>query len=136
MDSKRIARYFIKLFGTAIAVWVADWMLDGIHVDNIWWALVVSFVLSLLNTFIKPILQLLSFPFILISFGLFLLVINALLLMATGDLVPDKHFYVEGFWPALWGSLIISIVSGILEPKDKDDNNRNGVSIKIGRKQN
>lgn len=132
MESKKIARFFIKLFGTAIAVWIADWWLEGIHVDSMWWAIVVSFVLGLLNTFIKPILQFLSIPFILVSFGLFLLVINAVLLMVVGDIVPDKHFYVEGFWPAFWGSIIISIVSGLLEPKDKDKPG-NGVSIQFNR---
>lgn len=132
MDSNRIARYIVKLFGTAIAVWVAAWWLDGIHVDNMWWAIVVSFVLGLLNTFIKPILQFISIPFILLSFGLFLVVINALVLMFTGDIVPNAHFVVDGFWPALWGSIIISIVSGLLEPKDKKKKDENGVNIRIG----
>lgn len=133
MDSNKIARYIVKLFGTAIAVWVAAWWLDGIHVDNMWWAIVVSFVLGLLNTFIKPLLQLISIPFILLSFGLFLVVINAIVLIFTSDLVPNHHFVVDGFWPAFWGSIIISIVSGLLEPKDKNKENQNGVSIKIGR---
>lgn len=133
MESKRIARYIVKLLGTAIAVWVADWVLDGIQVDSMWWAIVVSFVLGLLNTFIKPFLQLISIPFILISFGIFLVVINAVLLIATSELVPDHHFVVTGFWPAIWGSIIISIVSGLLEPKDKDKGgkNANGVQVKL-----
>lgn len=137
MESKKIARYLIKLFGTAIAVWVAHWIMpDRIQVDNIGWALVVSFVLGLLNTFLKPLLQLISIPFILISFGLFLIVINAVLLMVTGDIVPDNHFHVDGFWSAIWGSLIISFVSWLLEPRDKDKNKNGGnVKIQIGNRQ-
>ncbi|HEX2899201.1 MAG TPA: phage holin family protein [Bacteroidia bacterium] len=136
MDSKRIARYIVKLFGTAIAVYVAAWILPGIKVDSIGWAIVVSFVLGLLNSFIKPLLTLIAIPFILVTFGLFLVVINAVLLMFTGDIVPDNHFYVEGFWPAVWGSVIISIVSGLLEPRDrkKDGEGGNGgVNIRIER---
>ncbi|MFM2376706.1 MAG: hypothetical protein RLZZ165_1803 [Bacteroidota bacterium] len=136
MDSKRIARYIIKLLGTAIAVWIADWILPGIKVDSILWALVVSFILGLLNTFIKPLLQLISIPFILVTFGLFLVVINAVLLMFASEIVPDHHFVVTGFWPAFWGSIIISIVSGLLEPKDRnnDGSNRNGIRISMGQK--
>jgi putative membrane protein len=138
MDSKKIARYIVKLFGTAIAVWVAAWILNGITVDNILWALVVSFILGLLNTFIKPLLQLISIPFILLTFGLFLIVINAVMLMFASELVPDGHFVVDGFWPAVWGSIIISIVSWLLEPRDKkgDGTNggRGGIDIRIERK--
>lgn len=138
MDSKKIARYIVKLFGTAIAVYLAAWIVPGINVDTIGWALVVSFVLGLLNTFIKPLLQLISIPFILITFGLFLVVINAVLLMLTGDIVPDQHFVVEGFWPAVWGSLIISFVSAMLEPKapkkNDDGNDQSGVNIRIERR--
>jgi putative membrane protein len=135
MESKKIARYIVKLLGTAIAVWVAHWIMPNrIHVDSIWWALVVSFVLGLLNTFIKPLLQLISIPFILLTFGLFLLVINAVLLMVTGDIVPDNHFHVDGFWSAVWGSVIISIVSWLLEPRDKDKpGNGANVQVHIGR---
>jgi putative membrane protein len=137
MESKNIARYIIKLFGTAIAVWVAHWIMpDRIHIDSIGWALVVSFVLGLLNTFIKPLLQLISIPFILLSFGLFLVVINAVLLLFVGDIVPGHHFYVDGFWSAVWGSIIISIVSGLLEPRSKDkdqDGNNTNVRITVGK---
>jgi putative membrane protein len=137
MDSKRIARYIVKLFGTAIAVYIAAWILPGITVDSILWALVVSFVLGLLNTFIKPFLQLISIPFILLTFGLFLVVINAVMLLFASELVPDQHFVVDGFWPAVWGSIIISIVSALLEPRDpKNDgeNNRSRFNFKIERK--
>ncbi len=134
MESKSIARYFIKIFCTAIAVSIAAWWLEGIKVDSIAWSLLVAFILGLLNTFIKPLLQLISIPFILISFGLFLVVINAVMLILASEIVPGDHFVVEGFWPAFWGSIIISIVSGILEPKDKDKpGNGTSVNVRIGR---
>ena len=138
MDSKRIARYIVKLFGTAIAVYLAAWILPGIKVDSIGWAIIVSFVLGLMNTVIKPLLALISIPFILVLLGVFIVVINAVLLMFTGDIVPDQHFYVEGFWSAVWGSIIISIVSGLLEPKDRKNDgeggNNGGVNIRIERR--
>ena len=131
MESKKIARYIVKLFGTAIAVWIAHWIMPHrILIDSMWWALVVSFILGLLNTFIKPFLQLISIPFILISFGLFLIVINAVLLLLASEIVPNDHFVVTSFWSAVWGSLIISIVSGLLEPKDKDKANP-GSNVRI-----
>jgi putative membrane protein len=126
------------LFGTAVAVYVAAWILPGIKVNSFGWAIVVSFVLGLLNTFIKPLLALISIPFIVVTFGLFLVVINAVLLMLTGDIVPDQHFYVEGFWSAVLGSIIISIVSGLLEPKDPkkdgESGGNGGVNIRIERR--
>jgi putative membrane protein len=136
MESKKVARYIIRLLGTAIAVYVAAWWLDGISVDSMWWAIVVSFILGLLNTFVKPILQLISIPFILLSLGVFLVVINAVLLMFASEIVPDQHFVVDGFWSAVWGSLIISFVSYLLSPKDKDKDDKPGngarVDIRIG----
>jgi putative membrane protein len=74
--------------------------------------LIAALVLGVLNTVVRPILRLISLPFIILSFGLFLLVINALLLKLTAWLVPG--FHVAGFWPAVGASVVISIVSMFL----------------------
>ena len=74
--------------------------------------LAASLVLGILNTFVKPALRILAIPFIVLSLGFFLLVINALLLKLTALLVQGFHVY--GFWPAVGGSLVISIVSMFL----------------------
>lgn len=113
-----LGRRIVKLFATAIAVYAAAKLVGGITVDGFWTALVVGLVLGLLNLFIKPILTFISFPFILISFGLFTVVINAVLLIFASDVVSG--FDITGFWPAVWGSIIISFVSMLLEPNKKN----------------
>ena len=95
-----------------VAVWVAAVIVPGIAYDGWRSLLVAALVLGILNAFVKPILNLLSLPFIILSFGLFLLVINALLLKVTAWLV--QGFQVSGFWPAVGGSVVISIVSMFL----------------------
>ena len=101
-------RWLISAFG----IWVADWLVEGIHVENFWYAILAAIVIGLINSIIKPILMLISLPFILLTFGLFLVVINAVLLLVAGDIVPG--FSVVGFWPAVWGSLIMSTISWLL----------------------
>jgi putative membrane protein len=92
-----------------VAVWVAAQVMPGIRYDGVVSLAVAALALGILNSFVRPVLRLLSLPFIILSLGLFLLVINALLLRAVGWLVPG--FHVDGFWPAVGGSLIVSLVS-------------------------
>jgi len=94
------------------AVWIAAAIVDGISYDNWQSLLIATLVLGILNSVVKPVLQILSIPFIVLSLGFFLLVINAILLHMTAWLVPG--FHVSGFWPAVWGSIVISIVSMFL----------------------
>ena len=92
-----------------LAVWVAAHLVPGIAYDHWPNLLVAALVLGILNAFVKPILMLISLPLIFVTFGLFLVLINALLLKATAWLVPGLH--VASFWSALGGSLVVSIVS-------------------------
>lgn len=92
-----------------LAVWVAAHLVPGITYDHWRSLLVAALVLGMLNVFVKPILLLISLPLIFCTFGLFLILINALLLKATAWLVPGLH--VTSFWSALGGSLVISVVS-------------------------
>ncbi|MCG2661400.1 MAG: phage holin family protein [Kiritimatiellae bacterium] len=92
-----------------LAVWVAALLVPGIAYDHWPSLLVAALVLGILNAFVKPIILLISLPLILVTFGLFLVLINALLLKATAWLVPGLH--VASFWSALGGSLVVSIVS-------------------------
>lgn len=94
---------------TTIAVWAAVEIVPGVEYDR-WQSLVVAaLVLGALNTFVKPLIAFLSLPLIIVTFGLFLILINALLLQWTAALVPG--FSVDGWSPALLASMIISIVS-------------------------
>lgn len=101
--------FLIRWALTMLSVWVAAYFLDGIVYTG-WHALAVAaLVLGILNAIIKPVLMLLSLPLLLVTLGLFLLVINALILKLTGILVPG--FDVTGFWTAIGGALIISVVN-------------------------
>jgi putative membrane protein len=102
-----------KLLITSVAILLAGYLLPGIHVDSFWTALLVALVLSFLNLFLKPLMVILTIPFTILSFGLFLLVINALIIMIAGSWV--KGFVVDGFWWALIFSIILSLISSLLE---------------------
>ncbi len=96
-----------------VAILIIAHLLPGlIRVDSVMAALVAAFLLGIVNAIIRPVLILLTLPLTVLTLGLFLLVINGLMLWLVGTLV--KGFYVNGFWGALFGSILISIVSWIL----------------------
>lgn len=109
--------FLVRLLINAAALWVAVQMVDGIdHRGSIWSLLFVALVFGALNASIRPVLKLLSLPLLILTLGLFMFVINALMLMMTGwvSRLFNLGFYVGGFWDAFWGGLIISIVSLVL----------------------
>jgi putative membrane protein len=106
--------FIVKLFLNAIAVAITAYLLSGVHIDGIWYAILVAAVLSLLNVSIKPILVFLTIPATIISLGLFLLVINALMIeIAAWILTPG--FRVDSFWWALGFSIVLSIINSIFD---------------------
>ena len=109
--------FLLRLLINAAALWVAIQLVDGIEHRGSWWSLLfVALVFGLLNASIRPLLKLLSLPVIILTLGLFIFVINALMLMLTGWISGrlDLGFYVAGFWDAFFGGLIISVVSFLL----------------------
>jgi len=117
-------RFVTWLLSTAAAVAVATWLIDGIFFTGpssgweevkhkILPLLLVSLILGVISSFVKPVVTFFSIPFIVLTLGLFLLVINALMLMLTAWIAGllDIGFHVEGFWNALLGSLVISFVN-------------------------
>jgi len=105
--------FFIRWVVTTLAVMVVSaipW--TGVHADGLMPLLLASLLLGLFNAFVRPVLLLLSLPLILFSMGLFILVVNAVLLLLVGSIVPG--FTVTGFWAALFGSILISFVSWFL----------------------
>ena len=92
----------------SLVIIVAAYLLPGVHIANFFTALAIALVLGVLNLFIRPLLILLTLPLTIITLGLFLFVINALLILLTSSLVPG--FEVDGFWWALLYSLFISII--------------------------
>lgn len=107
----------IRLIISTIAVLVTDLLLPGVHADDFVTGLLVAVVLGLLNAFLKPLLILLTLPVTLLTMGLFLLVINAGLVLLAARIVPG--FVVESFWWALGFSLLLSVVQGFLQGLDK-----------------
>jgi putative membrane protein len=95
----------------ALGVLIASNTAQGIHYDSGAALMVTVLLLSLLNVFLKPLLLLFSLPLIVLSFGLGIWMINALLFLIAGGLVEGFHVY--SFSSALWGSLVVSITSGI-----------------------
>ncbi len=102
----------LQLFINTLAVLVGSYLLKGVKIADTKTAVVVAIVLGLVNTFIKPVLILLTFPITLLTLGLFLLVINALMILLTAKLVPG--FRVESIWWAMGFSIVIALVSAVL----------------------
>jgi len=92
---------------------VAVYLVSGIRYSKPLDLLVASLLLGILNAVIRPFLMFVALPLLVFTLGLFTLIINAILLYFVGYILRP-HFYVEDFWSAFWGALIISIISGIL----------------------
>jgi putative membrane protein len=108
-----MTRFLTKLLFTAVAALVASYVLAGVRIDGFLTAMAVALVLALLNTFVKPILILLTLPITVFTLGIFLLVINILIIKWAASLVYG--FEVEGWWSALLFSLLLSIVTYVIE---------------------
>jgi putative membrane protein len=108
----------IRVLITGIAVFLAVMIVPGLDVDSLPAGLAAILVLTVLNVLVRPILFVLTLPLIVLSLGLFLIVVNALLLELTAYLV--KGFSVTGFWPAVGGAVVISLVTTILNAWTSD----------------
>ncbi|MCB0805115.1 MAG: phage holin family protein [Bacteroidales bacterium] len=104
--------FLIRLLITWIGVILSSYLLPGVHIRSLTSALWVALVLALLNIFLKPLLIILTIPVTIITFGLFLLVINAVLILIADDLISG--FFVESFWWAFLFSIILSIITYLL----------------------
>mgnify|MGYP000647493897 FL=1 len=105
--------FLIRVVVNAVALWVAGRVFDGITLEGGFWdILLVGLIFGIVNAFIKPIAKLISLPIRMITFGLFTLVINALLLMLTDWIYGGLE--VDGFWSAFLGAIVISLVSWAL----------------------
>ena len=115
-------RLIVRLLASAVALGVAAWLVDGISVgpgtdtERALTLLGVAVIFGLVNAIVRPIARLLSLPLVILTLGLFLLVLNALLLLLTEWIAQqfDLAFQVDGFWPAFLGGLIITVVSFLI----------------------
>src|SRR5436190_1236703 len=109
MANALIARYASNV----VALFVAAWVLDGVTYGDSWWSLLIAAaVFTIVNVFVKPILAILSIPFIVVTLGLFYFLINILMLYLTDWIVPD--FELDTFWWAALAAIIVSIINWIM----------------------
>ncbi|MEQ8337912.1 MAG: phage holin family protein [Cyclobacteriaceae bacterium] len=104
--------FLIRTLLSSIAVIIVSYLLPGVEVDSFLVAVIVAVLLSLLNMTVKPVLIILTIPLTVFTLGLFLLVINALIIMLADGVVPG--FEVAGFWWALLFSLLLSLTNSLL----------------------
>lgn len=113
-------KLLLRILLTAIAVVVLANILPGVGVDTYWTAILVAVVLSLLNFIVKPILVILTLPVTILTLGLFLLIINAIIILLADYLIPG--FNVEGIWWALIFSLLLSLLQSVMFSLLGEDN--------------
>lgn len=111
----------VRILVNAVALWVAAKVVPGVHVmGGVVHLLLIAVVFGVVNAIVKPIVKFFTFPFILLTLGLFTLVINALMVLLTAGLL--RSFSVDGFMPAFWAGLITSVVSFCLSVFLKEKN--------------
>ncbi|MDR9399706.1 phage holin family protein [Salibacter sp.] len=106
-------KFVFKIIISSLAVMVAGWVLPGVEIDDYFTGIAVALILAFLNAFLRPILVVLTLPVTVLSLGLFLFVINALLILLVDYFLSG--FYVDNFWWALLFSLVLSIVTSVFE---------------------
>jgi putative membrane protein len=105
--------FILKLLLSAVAVYIADYLIDGVTINSLTTTLIVAIVLGLLNAIVKPLLVILTIPVTILTLGLFLLVINVIIVYIAAALVPG--FAVAGFISALLFSIVVSLVAWLLD---------------------
>lgn len=113
-------KFLAQLVVSALAVIITSFILPGVHMDSAVTGVLVAIVLSVLNTILKPILVILTIPITIFTLGLFLLIINATMILLAGGIVPG--FSVNGFWTAFFFSIILSLVTSIFNMLVREEN--------------
>ena len=121
--------WFIRLLVNAAALWVATRIVTGVTYSGALLPFLgVALVFGIVNAFISPLLKFVTFPLIIVTFGIFALVVNGLMLWLTSSLsnTLGLGFHVNGFGAAFWGALVVSIVSTLLGMFIRDRDERRG----------
>lgn len=119
--------FLLRLLVNAAALWVATRVVPGVTFQGEWPAFfAVALTFGVVNAVVRPVAWVLGFPLIIVTLGLFLLVVNGLMLWLTSSLSASfgLGFHVSGFWAAFWGALVVSIVSTMLSIFLKDPSRR------------
>lgn len=110
---------FLRWVLYSLAIMLVAWLIPGITLSSFWAALLVVVIMGLLNIFLRPLLMFITLPINFLTLGLFSFILNALLFMLAGYLAPG--FFVDGFWSALLGSLLLAILSLPINRIGKDE---------------
>ena len=126
--------FLVRLLVNAAALWVATRVVPGVSYQGDWLPFLgVALVFGIVNAFIRPITKLLTFPIILLTLGIFIFVINGLMLWLTGSISASLGlgFHVNGFWAAFFGALVVTIVSWLLSMFVRDSSSQNVTQVNI-----
>ena len=115
-------RFLVRLLLNGIAIIVAAWFVPGVQLAGIVPAIFAGMLLGFVNALVRPVLLLLTFPFTLLTLGLFIFVVNAICFALTAALVPG--FELSGFFAAFFGALVVTIVSWVLNALLADNSDR------------
>ncbi|MCS6990758.1 MAG: phage holin family protein [Chitinophagales bacterium] len=105
--------FVLRLLTYSLAILITSYLIPGVELSAPAWAIGIAAVLMLLNTLLKPFLIILTLPLTVLSFGLFLFVINAIVILLAGAIVPG--FAVKSFWAAMAFSVVLTLIMAILE---------------------
>ena len=112
-------RFILRMLIIATVAYGLSMLLEGVHIKSFSTAIGFVLILGLLNAFVRPLLILLTLPITVLTLGLFLIVINVLIIMLAASFLPGVH--IDGFWWALLFGILLSILSGILTKMEKKD---------------
>jgi putative membrane protein len=115
--------FVVRLLVNAAALWVATRIVSGVtYTGGVLPILAVALVFGIVNAILKPVAIILTFPILIVTLGLFTLVINGVMLLLTSKLSDSLGlgFHVSGFWPAFWGALVVTLVSWLLSMALRD----------------
>lgn len=110
--------FFLRLLLSSVSVFLAAYLLPGIHIENFLTAIIVALVIAFLNSLVKPLFVILTIPITVLTFGFFLLVINAIIILLTEWIVSG--LVIDGFWWAFLFSIVLSIISYLLGISGKE----------------
>lgn len=116
-------RILLRLLINALALWAAVEIVPGIYAEDPLTIIIVALIFGLVNALIRPIVAFFTCPMIILTLGLFIFVLNALMLWFTGWVAGlfGLGFGIQGFWPAFWGALVVSLVSFAISLIIKDE---------------
>lgn len=108
-------KFIIRLLLSAATLMLVAYVVPGIHIESPLSAIFAMFLLGIVNALIRPILVILTLPITILTLGIFIFVINAALFMVVASFVDG--FAVDGFWPAIFGSLLVTIISSFINKR-------------------